>query len=458
MKNKIFLSPFLLLILPLAFLLLISFQFCYSSTNKVTDFILTTEFNKYKFIPGESVIISGEATLTKETNTTIIHEPYIGKLDVFIWKRSNASSPERNPADLLIFKKTLFINGNFSNFTFESPHIGNYVIYYYPSYIPSLPGLGGNDENRDLFEVVSPVYTTWGLSFAIAIFFVIVLVLLIMFSTKNIQFTTFEMYRFISISGITLPIIFGLIFIDSEWGRNSPISIIKFIDDTNEEQLRNQWIINIGGIKFNNYQSGIFIPVFVLIFGLAGGYLRYLHRTILQKDNIEHLTYIDEYLFNWNEIPGNLQETNKLKQYLSTAYTINWLNNREFEKVSDLELKIYSEDKAHNISLHLNKIEEKIIIKIDDIIKGILVANRLKEDILVYKRSDKKNWLFYQSLGDLTILVMAPLLAIASWFILTTAGVYDKYVVATVSFAIGLITENIINRLIGFSELAFKGK
>ena len=53
---------------------------------------------------------------------------------------------------------------------------------------------------------------------------------------------------------------------------------------------------------------------------------------------------------------------------------------------------------------------------------------------------------------------MAPLLAIATWFLVNTACVYDKYIIATISLTIGLITENIINRLINFSESAFKGK
>ena len=58
----------------------------------------------------------------------------------------------------------------------------------------------------------------------------------------------------------------------------------------------------------------------------------------------------------------------------------------------------------------------------------------------------------------MTILFMAPLLAIATWFLLNTASVYNKYIIATISLTIGLITENIINRLINFSESAFKGK
>ena len=58
----------------------------------------------------------------------------------------------------------------------------------------------------------------------------------------------------------------------------------------------------------------------------------------------------------------------------------------------------------------------------------------------------------------MTILFMAPLLAIATWFLLNTTDVYDKYIIATINLTIGLITENIINRLINFSESAFKGK
>jgi hypothetical protein len=455
-KNYFFVTSILLLLLVLS--LSISLNSCYSVSPQ-KEIVISSELNKYKFIPGESIILSGDAkAITTQNNTSSPPVPYVGWLNVKIYKFPDNLPQNYTPKDVetkgtLLHTKHLFTNGSINNFIFESPEIGKYIIFY-----KAYKEIDKQPVYRDVFEVVSPIYTNWGISFTIAILSVIGLIFLIMLSTRNIELTKFEIYRFISISGIILPIIFGLIFIDSEWGRNSPISILKFVDPSKEEQIGNQWIINIGGIKMDNYRSGIFIPVFVLIFGLAGGYLRFLHRTILQKDNVESLSQIDEYLFKWNDIPGNIQETNKLKQYLLTHYNVPWINNREFEKIADNENKIFSEDKKNNILISLNQNEEKIIIKVNDKVKGSLIARSSNDDILIYKRSDKKNWLFYQSLGDLTILIMAPLLAIAAWFILTTAGVYDKYVVATVSFAIGLITDNIVNRLISFSELAFKGK
>ncbi len=179
----------------------------------------------------------------------------------------------------------------------------------------------------------------------------------------------------------------------------------------------------------------------------------------MQKENVEYSSYIDEYLFNWNELTGSNYESNKFKQYLNSKFRVTWINDdRHFEKVSPNEFKIESSDKKNLISTKLNETEDKIVITLNGQILDKLISRKVNNQILVYARVEKKNWLFYQSLGDLTILVMAPLLAIAAWFLLTTAGVYDKYIIATVSFAIGLITENIINRLINFSEVAFKGK
>ncbi len=40
-----------------------------------------------------------------------------------------------------------------------------------------------------------------------------------------------------------------------------------------------EWMINVGGSPLDNYRTGIQIPVFVLVFGLIGGYLRFLRKT-----------------------------------------------------------------------------------------------------------------------------------------------------------------------------------
>jgi hypothetical protein len=129
----------------------------------------------------------------------------------------------------------------------------------------------------------------------------------------------------------------------------------------------------------------------------------------------------------------------------------------------DNQIKIDSLDKKDIILIQLNRTLNRTEDRIDitfngELVDHTLIGKRINDQIFVYNRLNKKNWLFYQSLGDMTILVMAPLLAIATWFLLNTAGVYDKYIIATISLTIGLITENIINRLINFSESAFKGK
>jgi len=465
-KNKIIFLLYLYVILSSFF----SFTTIFGDSP---DLVISTELNKNNFISGESIVMSTQANLvSQESPENVTITPFQGKLQLYIFRLSPSldNIEEKKISSIpylnevyggniqLTQSKQFLTNGSIDNYIFDAPsEKGKYAMifegsvqydnkdhfYYYVSY----------------FNIVSPLFTIWGISFVVSLIAIIGLIVLIVLSTKNIEFTIFEISRFICISAITLPIIFGLIFIDSEWGRNSPISVIKFYDTSSEERLGNQWIVNIGGIKIDNYRAGIFIPVFVIIFGLVGGYLRYLHRTILQKENVEYSSYIDEYLFNWNELTGSNYESNKFKQYLNSKFRITWINDdRHFENVSPNELKIESPDKKNLISTKLNETEDKIVINLNGQILDTLIARKANNQILVYARVEKKNWLFYQSLGDLTILVMAPLLAIAAWFLLTTAGVYDKYIIATVSFAIGLITENIINRLINFSEVAFKGK
>ena len=468
----------------------------FGQSSDFQDLVISADLSKNDFISGESIFVSTQAVIIKQKDGIIFSEPYKGKLKIHIIyldnntylnssniKDFNSSIENFNMSTFngtLMQSKEFFINGSLTDYIFDAPNsIGRYAIIF--ESFPNPFDINSNS-NKSVyyFNVIYPWFTNWGISFIIVLVSIAGLTILIFLSTQTMEkiklnflifkisldltdITTFEIIRFILISIIILPSLFGLIFIDSEWGRNSIISIIKLYNTTNEEQLDNQWIVNIGGLKIDNYQSGIFIPVFVIIFGLIGGYLRYLHRTILQKDNIYHSSYVDEYLFSWNDIIGNIYEGNKLKQYLNNKLKVNWIYERNFEMTPDNQIKIDSPDKKDIILIQLNRTlnrtEDRIDITFDgELVDHTLIGKRINDQIFVYNRLNKKNWLFYQSLGDMTILVMAPLLAIATWFLLNTAGVYDKYIIAIVSLTIGLITENIINRLINFSESAFKGK
>jgi hypothetical protein len=68
--------------------------------------------------------------------------------------------------------------------------------------------------------------------------------------------------------------------------------------------------------------------------------------------------------------------------------------------------------------------------------------------------SDKdrmRTWSFYQSLEDLALLFLSPLLAIAIWFVLFEGGTTGTYAIAVISFTVGLVTEEVIQTLIGFT-------
>jgi hypothetical protein len=75
---------------------------------------------------------------------------------------------------------------------------------------------------------------------------------------------------------------------------------------------------------------------------------------------------------------------------------------------------------------------------------------RKNDGIMVYQTISWRSWLFYQSLEDLALLFLAPLLAIAVWFLLTLAGTESKYTIALASLTIGLVTDEAIRALLKF--------
>jgi hypothetical protein len=75
-----------------------------------------------------------------------------------------------------------------------------------------------------------------------------------------------------------------------------------------------------------------------------------------------------------------------------------------------------------------------------------------KDDVRSYRL-----WLFYHSLEDISLLFLAPLLAIAIWLLLIQAGMQGQEAlptIAVISFSVGLITEEVVQALINFTKSA----
>jgi hypothetical protein len=108
-------------------------------------------------------------------------------------------------------------------------------------------------------------------------------------------------------------------------------------------------VLNIGGIAANNYLYGVQVPVSVIIFGIGGGYLRFLYYTSTKERQKE-----------------------------------------QFEEP------------------------------------------------------------FYETLRDLALFFLSPLLAVAVWLVLFQGGTTSILTLAAVSFTVGLFTREVVQALIDF--------
>ena len=184
---------------------------------------------------------------------------------------------------------------------------------------------------------------------------------MVIIKSKTISMAVGEILRFVLITGIVVSPIIALLFSDSEYGVNSPIGLIMRSQGDRSDQAGNEWVISVGGVKSDNYTSGILIPVYVFIFGIVGGYLRYLYKTASLRFNVETSSAIYTYLFNWNKVPEDTLEVERLKQYFIHNFGLEWVSNCEVRRDDNAgTITIVSKDQnekgqSRSISIKLNE-------------------------------------------------------------------------------------------------------
>jgi hypothetical protein len=117
---------------------------------------------------------------------------------------------------------------------------------------------------------------------------------------KNIALT--EMLRFICLTGIAFSMIAALLLTDVQIGTNSPVGLVQALksadgdrncdepdpsSDQSSETEQREWMINFGGQSPDYCGSGIQVPVNIIVFGIAGGYLRYLWDTARLREKMQ---------------------------------------------------------------------------------------------------------------------------------------------------------------------------
>ena len=258
-----------------------------------------------------------------------------------------------------------------------------------------------------------------------------------------------ELLRFVCITGIVFSILFALLLTDLQIGIFSPVGLVERSIPNQGADPSGEWVLNIGGIQEDNFSQGIQIPIYVIIFGLIGGYLRYLYKTAKLKSR--HRAVREMYLFSWDDVVGkdNVpgKDSKKLKAFLTDKFDIEWFASEEFVREGDNKLKITNG--VHEVLITLTDGIANLTIDNDKIIYKFTVKKENKHTN-IYQTMSWRSWLFYQSLEDLSLLFLAPLLAIALWFLLTQASTTSKYILALASFTVGLVTDEIIRSLLRF--------
>jgi hypothetical protein len=138
-----------------------------------------------------------------------------------------------------------------------------------------------------------------------------------------------EIIRFICITGIVLSVLASLLLTDLQIGSNSPVGLV--IRTNQSDDIFADWALNIGGSPLTNFADGIVIPVYVIVFGLIGGYLRYLYKTARLRSVNSPLRKI--LLFSWENVPGT--DSDILRNFLREKFDINWISSQEFVKSQD---------------------------------------------------------------------------------------------------------------------------
>lgn len=292
----------------------------------------------------------------------------------------------------IVYKTSIFsINGSYADNILNTQSAGSYNI---TSTIANL-----NETSFTKIGVINPFATSAALTGSLGIASFVLLLLLPGYLLKRFGILNgihvIEKVIFLLLTTFIFSLIFALSLADIELGPNSPLGLVLQHPFDTEGQVTKggQWIINVGGHPNNNYTDGIAIPVYILVFGIVGGFIRYLYETAT----------------------SHREETKK-----------------ELKKIED---EIKEENKGKNNS-----------------------------EQLVGLSSEIRRYFLYKALKNLALMMLAPLLAIAVWLLLVQVGIQGQqvdvpgqgqtgiFILATISFTVGLITDEVIQILTRFTK------
>ena len=171
-----------------------------------------------------------------------------------------------------------------------------------------------------------------------------------------------EALRFLFISALVFSVVATFLFVNEEVGSFGPFGLVTTKDPITPSSA-SQWVINIGGSRANNYELGVNIPVYVFLFGIAGGYLRYLYKTAKMRPSVVQSS--EKYLLKWVDIPG--PDSSKLRDFLMDRFDIEWIKGKEFVKSDKGDKSVaVTADNNHSLIVTINPSNTEAFVRLDD--------------------------------------------------------------------------------------------
>ena len=415
-----------------------------SISDKYLKPSITVDTNKIHYGIGEIVHIFGNANY----NNT---KAWSDKIIIEITNTDNNSN--------VVYRKSLFpINGTYNLITLNTLEPGKYII--------NVSMDNARESSWTQFHTVD-YWKMWSLySILGGILNIIILAIIHAVGIRNVRLI--EIINFLLLSGIVLSIILAIFFADVNLGLNSPIGLVlkNPVDDEGNVKLNpygqpetgGQWIINVGGNQRNNYEDGIEIPVYVVVFGIIGGYLRYLYETATNRRN-ETLKEFNRIEREVERIPDSefmFRERSAQKRIIN--FFTQKLKIQDKNDINDDEVKLLNKSSLFKKQMGLSDQDNYSEEEIKYLVRHKRRINSLRKDEMY--REKHKYYLFH-TLMDLALLFLAPILAIVVWFLLSQAGIQGDnngvrgqtgiFILAVVSFTVGLVTNEVVKTLIRFT-------
>jgi len=347
-----------------------------------------------KHLAGQSVTITGEYY---NSNNEFLEE--------VITIKYFDTKTDRGNVDELHSNTVFSNNGKFTDRSFIPPEPGIYLVVAESEM--------GTDNKYQIHAVDFTSTTSFGILIVTISAFVGLLGIMGFIDKEGLKISIYHVARFTFITIIAFGMVSFFIVSDIEYGVNSSVGIVikEHItsDIGNEEsaagkkfsdQLKLDWVLHIGGLSGDNYAAGLKIPIYILIFGVFGGYLRFFYFTANP----------------WLR-PEMLRQLNSKPELIETDPPRVPARDPPRVEIEDPEVKF------------------KQIM--DDAYDGVFHPTLARV-------------LTNRVMSDLSLLFIAPVLAVMMFFVISQSGLNEfenPLPFAVASFVAGLFTETVITKL-----------